>query len=292
MAPITYHLVSLPQEAGEAQANGFLDALRVLPESDKPLWLGRCHHWIHEPYLSVDALTGTSTSLKKWDYLLVSKSNASGSLDLPSGIDALLSEKWSISLEVTDDLIDGLTDRKTRLASEKGPELPSGWSADNHDALDQSEPPKDLVTSLGTKAPTLGNSKKDSKIDIKTFVRTFGTSTGHTSSPIAMFNLLSFLPGQITEYFKYVGAFQEVLGPATGGQPLFFGFDLKEWSTKAQDEGRGEGVWEGAALIWYPSIWHFGQMLGDEKYAKLDRDFKKDVVRDNPILCCTEVNLN
>jgi hypothetical protein len=29
------------------------------------LWAARCHHWIHEPQLSQNALTGTSSTLTK-----------------------------------------------------------------------------------------------------------------------------------------------------------------------------------------------------------------------------------
>lgn len=287
MAPITYHLVSLP---AASQPDAFFKALSSLPKSEQPLWVGQCHHWMHEPCLSVDALTGSGPDLKKWDYLLIVKANATKAHDLPSGIDAFLSDKWSITAEVDDAVINALPGKPDLLASQGGPELPPGWSSENHGALDLSEPPADLVTSLGTKAPVMGKSKTDSRITIKTFVRDFGTSSPQPH-PIAMFNLLSFLPGQMPQYFKYVEAFGSILGPATGGQPLIFGFDVHGWSTKEEDLKKDEGPWEGVALVWYPSIWNFGQMLGDEKYAQLDRDFKGGVVRDNALLCCTEVRL-
>jgi hypothetical protein len=279
MAPITYQLVSL---STQTQSKAFIDALASVSESQKLVWVGQCHQWMHEPQLSADSLTGVGTDLKKWDYLLITKIP-----EFLSSIKSFLSDRWSITVEVDDAVINGFSGK---FPTEQGPELLPGWTSDNHSALDASEAPADLVTSLDTRAPVMGKSKTDSKISIRTFVRDFGTSSPQPR-PIAMFNLLSFLPQQMPQYFKYVEAFTSVLGKGTGAKPLIFGFDVHGWSTKEEDAKKDEGPWEGAALIWYPSIWYFGQMLGDETYAQLDRDYKGGVVRDNAILCCTEVSL-
>lgn len=287
MAPFTHHLVSLSKDVN---SRSFIAALRGLPVSEKPLWVGQCHHWIHDPRLSVDALTGSGSELKKWDYLIFTKAINIGSSDLPSEINKLLSDKWSITAEVGDDYVDGLPGKEKIFAAAPVPTLSNGWSAENHASLDASEPPADVSLSLSTASPVMGQDKNESKVDIKTFVRNFGTSTPG-SGPIVMFNLLSFFPGKMSEYFKYVEGFLKDLGPRTGAQPLSLGTEVYDWSSKEEDT-RDVGVWELVALVWYPSIWHFGQMLGDEIYAKLDRDFKMGVVRDNPLICCTPVDLS
>ena len=63
-----------------------------------------------------------------------------------------------------------------------------------------------------------------------------------------------------------------------------------EKSAKGYGGAEGEKVgWKDTALVWYPSIWHFGELLGDPEYEETDRKFKRGVLRDGSILCCTEV---
>jgi hypothetical protein len=73
---------------------------------------------------------------------------------------------------------------------------------------------------------------------------------------------------------------------------------VTDWSSRAAEgvevadpKAGGSGVWEDVALVWYPSLWHFAKLLDDPDYAVADRTFKQGVLRDNPILCCTEVVL-
>ena len=106
-----------------------------------------------------------------------------------------------------------------------------------------------------------------------------------------MFNLLSYQPDQRENYFKYVAAFNESVGSKYGGEALFLGLGVEDWSCRAEETGEDEGNWEDTALIHYPSIWHFAKMLDDDAYIDADRRYKKGVLRDNPILCCTEVKL-
>lgn len=103
-----------------------------------------------------------------------------------------------------------------------------------------------------------------------------------------MFNLLSYLPnGGREQYFKYIAAFQESVGSDFGGVPIAVGFGVTDFTSR-QD---GAGKWEDTALVGYPSIWHFAAMLDSEAYADVDRRFKKGALRDNPLICCTEVVL-
>lgn len=106
-----------------------------------------------------------------------------------------------------------------------------------------------------------------------------------------MFNLLSYLPEQRPRYLQYVAAFQESVGIKYGGEPVVLGFGVHDWSSRKEEEGKEEGRWEDTALIYYPSLWHFGKMSDDEAYVEVDRKFKQGVLRDNPLMCCTEVEI-
>lgn len=287
MAPVTFHLIST------ADSSSFLAAVRKLPAADRPLFLGHCEHWIHSPTLSHDALTGTGEEMHRWDHLLVARSSSTHAFDLPPSLTAHVSAQWAISAPVPDDHLNTLEATNAQRRTDPIPELPTGWSPSDHSGLDTAEPPADLEASLALASVPLGAPKTSAPKDLKTFIRTFGTR------PVSMFNLLAYLPGQRSRYMQYVAAFQSSVGIRYGGQPQFIGFGPGvDWSSRqaegtqaADPKAGGSMVWEDTALIWYPSIWHFGKMLDDPEYADVDREFKKGVLRDNAILCCTEVDL-
>ncbi|KAK4507056.1 hypothetical protein PRZ48_000790 [Zasmidium cellare] len=277
MAPSTFALISL----GSHGVDSLLASLKSPPIKDQLLWVGKCHHWVHQPHLSSAALNGTGPLLQKWDYLIVTKL-------LNQDAFATLAEKtWSVTAEVSDDLIASLPEsKKTREATEVAP-LPAGWSPSDHSGLDAAVSPPDLEASLAMTSHAMGSPPDSSPIALKDFLRTFGTSH---PGPIAMFNLLSYLPEQRPRYFQYMAAFQESVGIKYGGQPVVIGLGVLDWSSREQEKGQ-EGDWEDTAVIWYPSLWHFGKMFDDEGYMEVDRKFKVGVIRDNPLLCCTEVEL-
>jgi hypothetical protein len=280
MAQVAFHLLSIRQEV---DSKSFIEALRALPQHEKPLWVGQCHHWIHEPHLSQNSLLGDGPTVKSWDYVVAFKASEPDSLAIPTDINALTASKWSIITDAEEPLIEALAARLESLSSHPGPQLPPGWSAEDHKGLDESEAPADLVMSLAATSRPLRPGASTARIDLKSFTRSFGTSN---PGPIAMFNLLSFVPGKKQEYFNYVAGFGDI---SYGGEPLVFGFDVKTWTSRAED--MAAGVWNGAALVWYPSIWNFAKMLDDPRYAELDRRYKHGVIVDNPLICCTRVEL-
>ena len=79
---------------------------------------------------------------------------------------------------------------------------------------------------------------------------------------------------------------------------MFLGLGVSEWTSKADNAEKSQSAesdsvigWEDIGLIHYPSLWHFGGMLDDPGYMDADRRFKQGVLRDNPIMCCTEVDV-
>ncbi|KAH8651407.1 hypothetical protein BX600DRAFT_473516 [Xylariales sp. PMI_506] len=279
MAPTIFHLLSLKQPADPSL---FLQALRSTSPDDKPLWVGHCEHWIHEPSPSLVSLVGTGERIKSWDYLVVFQVLRPDSLDLPDGLAEYVSEKWAITTDVDDTMLDTLVPKVKNLPTTVNPILPDGWSAGDHRGLDEHETPQDLVLSLATTSRPLHHNGSADEVDLKSFARTFGTVH---SGPVAMFNLLSFFPGKVEEYMKYVAAFGDI---SYGGEPLAFGLGVQTWSSEKSDS---IVAWHGVGLIWYPSIWNFAKMLADPRYASLDRQFKRGVILDNPVLCCVKIEL-
>ncbi|KAK5175364.1 uncharacterized protein LTR77_000503 [Saxophila tyrrhenica] len=283
MAPTTFHLVKLNNSA---TGGAFLQSIRSLPSQNRPLYIGQCHHWIHAPHLSVEALTGSGDTMQRWDYLLILTTQS-----LPDTLKLSVEATWSITAIVDDELLANLAEAKRQRGAAITPPLPQGWCPTDHSGLDAAEPPSDLETSLALSSYRLG-SPKDSNarpVALKNWVAEFGSR--HTG-PVQMFNLLSYLPSGRAQYFKYVAAFIESVGSSYGGDPVFIGFGgVVDWSSK-DDEQNEEGVgWEDCALIHYPSIWHFAKMLDDPAYADVDRRFKQGALRDNPLVCCSEIDL-
>jgi hypothetical protein len=115
-----------------------------------------------------------------------------------------------------------------------------------------------------------------------------------------MFNLLAYQPDGRIRYFEYIKAFVASIGSKYGGTPLFHGQDVVDWSSrvseveaqKDQSSTALAGDWVDTALVWYPSIWHFSKMLDDPGYVDVDRRFKQGALKDNPLICCTEVDVH
>ena len=295
MAPTTFTLVVLKDDATETS---FIPKVKELPPSDRPLYVGNCHHWIHSPHLSVEALTGSGTMMKRWDYLLINKASNASSLAFPNGLLPLVERKWSITAEVDDDAwLENYTQARRTRRAKPDPPLPQGWSSSDHSGLDAVVPPPDLEASLALASLPLGSLKTDGAkpTDLKKFTRDWGRQ--HTG-PVNMLNLLAYVPDKRPQYFKYIAAFAESVGSKYGGDAMFFGVNVTGWSSKANEEREKPGLdastggWEDVGLVYYPSIWHFSKMLDDPGYAEVDRSFKQGVLRDNPILCCTEIDVD
>ncbi|CAL5866297.1 uncharacterized protein PFLUO_LOCUS504 [Penicillium psychrofluorescens] len=277
MAVTTFHLISF---ARPTEPEVLASKIRNLNPHSQPTWVGKVHHWLLEPHLSTDALTGTGKIMTKWDYLLV------GPKDVPDQLGLEIASSWSITANVADDA------RKPEVVSEqllaRKPDLPAGWSAKDPSNLEASSAPDDLKLSLNTRSRVLGSQKDMDGVTVKRFTQDFGSSN---PGPIVVLNLLSYAAGKRMAYLGgYVAGFGRTVGPKYGGDAILFASDTTSWSSKLE-EGSKDSHWEDVALVWYPSIWHFAKMLDDADYARLDREFKTGSLEDNPLLCCTEVKM-
>jgi hypothetical protein len=278
MTLITCHFLSLHSSVSKAS---FISALRTLPVSQRPLWLGQTHHWIHEPHLSTKALLGEGAHLIKWDYIFL------GSKELPPTVESQIASRWSIT-GYSPEGTPSAREKTRMLLGKSHPKLAAGWTSDDHDGLKTSVAPSGVVFSLGATSRPMGAVASDQGITLKEFTLHWGIQN---TGPVVMLNLLSFLPGQRSVYFEgYAGGFTEILEPLFGGSPIQFGLETSEWSSRAEEAGQESG-WEDFALVWYPSLWHFSSMINSPEYASLDRRFKPSV-RDNPLLCCTAIDFD
>jgi len=284
MASITFHLISVNDE------HAFLEVVRSADR--KPHYVGHCEHWIHSPKTSLDAFTGSGPEMQRWDYLVIANAEADDHLALPPYIqnNTTILKHWSITAPAD---LSTLPDDNTRRASSTPVHLPPGWSPSDYSSLTASIPPSDLEASLALAAIPLGSSKHSRPIDLKSFISDFGQT--HTG-PVGMFNIIACNPGQRTRFYGYVAAFAETIGSRYGGEAQFLGAGVTDWSSRvaegaqvADPKANGSAIWEDVALVWYPSIWHFGKLLDDPDYAEADRRLKVGAIHDNPIMCCTEV---
>ena len=233
-----------------------------------------------------------------WTHLLVTQTSTMTSLSFPSdlNIDSFITSKWTVTADVNEDMLNSFPSAQARRKATNAPSLPPGWSPSNQSALDAVVLPEDLNFSLASSAVPFGVEKTpENEQSLQTFTASFGKT--HTG-PLAMLNLLAYLPGQRAQYFKYIANFGPAVGGKYGSEAMLLGTGVQEWSSRkeeglgiAEPEKGGSGVWEDVGLVWYPSIWHFAGMLADEGYAEADRKWKRGVIADNPILCCEEIEL-
>ncbi len=288
MAPTTFQLIKLNSSTS---GTSFVETARKLPASERPFYLGQCQHWIRAPHLSADALTGKGDTVQHWDYLMVTKASTSDSNSVPADLASSIEQAWSITAGVDDQQLASLPETKSQRAAASSPPLPHGWSPQDHSGLDAAEVPTDLEASLKLSSYPLGSKKESSSkpVILQNWVAEFGS---RHPGPVDMFNLLSYLPDGRPQYFQFVAAFMESVGSKYGGEPVFLGAGgIDGWSSKANEKPEAGAEWADTALIHYPSIWHFAKMLDDPAYADVDRKFKQGAIRDNPLICCTEIDL-
>lgn len=289
MPPVAFHLLIVPDEAK------LLSHIKTSDQTEQPLYLGRCHHWMHSPKLSTAALTGEGPDMLHWTHLLVSNASTANPLSLPQALSDYVQTKWTIVAPVEDSWLSTLKSAQPEHVPKSSTSLPEGWSPDNYAGLDAAVVPADLEASLNMSSIPLGGNKTSAPQDLKSFMRTWGVS--HRGS-VDMFNLLAYHSGQQARYFQYIAAFQASVGSRYGGDALLLGSPVTDWSSRVQEgfeaanpAAGGSEVWENVALVHYPSLWHFGKMLDDPEYAEVDRAYKQGALKDNPLICCTRIEL-
>lgn len=249
----TIHLLAL-----STTLSSFLVSVAAL--KPQPLTIAKVEAWVHPPEnITVDSLVVGKT----WDILLVLR----GGGDIPESLKAVVNASWSITANVSSGMIDNYREmNKTMLhpKPEDIPELrPQATGENNVPKQDQSQPLAFRVSP-----------------ELDAWFRSFSTTKG--AGPVSMFNVLSYSNKE--KYMGYIKAFGDSLTPHYGGTPKIFG-------EVVASSGEGK-VWDDVAIVRYPSITHFANMLASEEYAAIDRKHKVGALKDTGILCIVELDLD
>lgn len=248
----TIHLLSL-----STPLPNFLVSVAAL--QPQPLTVAKVEAWVHPPeFISVDSLIADKT----WDVLLVLR----GAGEIPKSLKATVKASWSITAQVSSSMIENFREmNKTMLhpQPEDIPKLhPQIAGGNTVPSQDQSQPLAFQVSP-----------------ELDAWFRSFTTTNG--AGTVSMFNLLSYANKE--KYMEYIEAFGESLTPQYGGTPTILGQVVAT---------SGEGnLWDDVAIVQYPSIAHFANMLASEDYAAIDRKHKDGALKDTGILCVVELDL-
>lgn len=252
--PVTLHLLSL-----KIPVTAFLKHLLRL--SPPPLLAAQVTTWIHPPK-SIDM---NPIATEHWDILLVSE----GMKTLPSVVTENVCVTWSITAKVPTEIVEGFAVRNARmLRVNPTDELPIPRNGSQQ------------RTSQG--AVTLSLSP-----ELETWSRSFMASPDG-SKPVTMLNLLAYASKE--KYLKYIKAFSEGAGANYGGAAKMIG---EVMTSNPEHEGRGDVVdeWDDIALVQYPSLEHFVEMVKSEGYQEADRRWKVGALKDTGLLCVVEIDL-
>ncbi|ERF75993.1 hypothetical protein EPUS_08247 [Endocarpon pusillum Z07020] len=252
MSRCTFYLLSLHGSASDFKAS-------ISTISNTPLFVGQVHRWVAPPMRhSIDPLTTQGS----WDVFLF----FAGSVKLPEAIEAFRKAEWRLEADAPPPMLAVFknTDQQhSRAGPEDVPALTGRW-----DHPYQPDPD--------------AHQEFDYSPELQNWVRTFGKQEG--KSAVWMFNLLAYQDGKRETFMKYVEAFAASVGKAVGSESQIFGQVIRCSSTSD-----GEEPWEDAALVHYPSVYHFGDLVGSEEYQKLDAKYKVGTIKDTCILCLTEL---
>lgn len=247
----TVHLLSLSTTLPD-----FIASLTTL--SPPPLIIAKVARWIHPPEVhSVECLVAD----KSWDILLLLE----GDGDLPESLKDKTQNACWITTNVPKNIVEGFRDRNRAMLHpnpEDIPVLPAKIADHKPERHDKCEP---LALQV---SPELSD-----------WFRSFPKADG--DGPVSMLNLLKYAEKE--QYIEYVKAFGQVLTTPYGGTLKVVGEVVNTNGEKAP--------WDDIAIVQYPSITHFADMLASEEYATIDRKYKLGALEDTGLLCVVELDL-
>ncbi|KAF2462042.1 hypothetical protein BDY21DRAFT_418031 [Lineolata rhizophorae] len=219
----------------------------------KPLVIGTATEWMLKPHtLSVELVS------RPWDIFLLVESSSEG---LPAEVKSAIASQWKTSANISSSMTESLM-------------------KDNHSLLN---PSPDHIP------PLTGSLQKPRVIDpdlevnftpeIEEWTKSF-SATDEGKRPVSMLNLLAYNEGKRDTFLGYIEVFNEAVGAKRGAMGKLFG-------SVPEDQRESSGGWEDIALVHYPSIWHFADLIASEEYRECDRKYKQGAVKDCGILCIT-----
>ena len=245
----TFYLLTLSPSTSLAS---FKAAITSLPTP--PLSAAQVLRWAQQP--SYPALSNP-----KWDVLLIHPSPT-----LPPTLAPLIAASWAVTADVPAPFLTDFAARNRDLLALKGvdvPPTPTSWE-DLRAVADATASEPELEFAVD--APLVEWARAQS------------------GEHVSMFNVLTYAPDGGRERFgKYIEGFPVECGPLSGGVAKIIAA-VDAAGTEAEAVGR----WDDVALIQYPTIKHFVELVASEKYKELDRKFKVGALSDSGILCVRE----
>ncbi|KAI9870458.1 MAG: hypothetical protein M1830_004228, partial [Pleopsidium flavum] len=178
--------------------------------------------------------------------------------------------EWTVTADVPSQMLCSLASTNARLLHPQPGEVPS------------------LTGSLDE--PRVADSSLELELteQLETWMRTFANQDG--KGAVSMINLLAYNKGKKDVYMEYVKAFGETVGARRGSVAKMIGQVRESSSSSSATEGGRE--WDDVAIVHYPSILHFGDLLASKEYRDLDHRYKVGTLEDTCILCVTELDLS
>ncbi|KAH7357046.1 hypothetical protein BKA65DRAFT_496099 [Rhexocercosporidium sp. MPI-PUGE-AT-0058] len=258
MAPHTVYLITLP-EASEASVVKYLWS-----HSPKPLTIGKGHYFLSTSHLSSTLQNDAATNTSPFNLATILPG---ASMALSKSITSLATKIWSFNADIEDQWTTNYAERNSTLLHANTTPTPP--------FLPNPETPSD---------PNEEEVEFPLTDSLRAFLADFSAKY---AGPVTMFNFLKCHEGTFPRYQLYMNAFLEDLGPKYGVAGRFVGSLMK--NEEGEEESEASEKWDMIAGVHYPGAANFGRMLEDEAYKRLDRMYKKGVVKDNPILLMVEL---
>lgn len=229
--------------------------LQSLKEKDvRPIIQAKVVRWVILPTrLSTEPLLAHNIH---WDLLIILPVDQKFSPDVQSQIAA----QWTVTAGVPSRLLKDFEDKNDKLLNPppgtvKPPDRTGNLKAESSQSLELSPELSSWISHLPQPTRT---------------------------HPISMLNLLAFNPNRKADYLKYGQAFAERIGSRHGG-------DAKIVGNVVSGQGKEEG-WDEIAVAHYPSLEHFGAMLGSLDYQEVNKRHRVGSLKDTFILCTMEID--
>ena len=262
----TLHLLSSSTTAAQ-----LLDLLAAASQP-KPLFLAKANNWIiqpeAEPPISPDLMANVPWSV----VVIYTKPNG-----LPQDAQTQRAARWTLEFSLPTQMASGFVASGKQLR-----ETPKTRSHEFDTSLAGGD--KDLPS---------GSTSLSQALDITPALSRWFDDFSRTedgTKAIVMLNLIAFVDDG-SKYLQYRNAFAKSVGSRHGAAARLLGTAEVESASSQTNGSKNEKWWDRVALIHYPSILHFADMLAADDYQEASHKYRTGSLVDNPILCLTEVTV-
>ncbi|KAK4987173.1 hypothetical protein LTR66_007666 [Elasticomyces elasticus] len=222
---------------------------------------------IRFPVVRSEVIDASTLSTKPWDLMLLLQV-PSGSL--PSSLRASIADEYKICVGVPSKLLSAYPAKNQKLRD-------ASSQAELTGSLDNSHVP-DSSQNL-TLSPEILNCTDE-------LLKTHG-------GPVTQLNLLHFKKDRKAQYYQYGQRFVKV-NEKRGGDAKIVGNVIPPPSGQTDsrsDSSSASEWWDEVAIVHYPSIKHFCDMLAGDDYQAINNEFRLPALKDTLLWCTTELEV-